>query len=123
MHWVQVGSSGVEGYLAAPELRESEIVLTNAKIIQGPEIADHALALLAALESGKLAGAGLDVTEPEPLPPDHALWKRDDVILTPHIAGRSDGFSERRIGLFRENIERFVRGQPLRNVVDKQRGY
>jgi len=80
-------------------------------------------ALLAALESGRLAGAGLDVTEPEPLPQDHPLWKLDNVIITPHVAGRSDGIGERRMELFEENLKRFQRGLPLRNIVDKQRGY
>jgi phosphoglycerate dehydrogenase-like enzyme len=80
-------------------------------------------ALVAALRSGKLAGAGLDVTDPEPLPSDHPLWKMDNVIITPHVAGQSDRIGERWTRLFRDNIVRFVTGQPLRNVVDKQLGY
>jgi phosphoglycerate dehydrogenase-like enzyme len=80
-------------------------------------------ALVAALLSGKLAGAGLDVTDPEPLPNGHALWKMDNVIITPHVAGQSDRIGERRMRLYRENIVRFVTGKPLRNVVDKQLGY
>jgi len=257
LRWVQVGSAGVEQYVSVPELRDSDIVLTNAQIIQGPEIADHAFglllaltrdvkffgeqmangvwerrarlplielrgrtalviglggigtqvaqraaafgmrvvaidpqdvpihrdvayvgkpdeldalipeadvvfscvprtprsegmlgreqfdlmkegtylvnvsrgaivdteALVAALASGKLAGAGLDVTDPEPLPADHPLWKMPNVIITPHVAGRSDGVGDRRLKLFRDNVERFATGRPLRNVVDKQLGY
>jgi phosphoglycerate dehydrogenase-like enzyme len=80
-------------------------------------------ALVEALGSGKVTAAGLDVTDPEPLPSDHALWKMPNVTITPHIAGGSDGIQARRIGLFRDNIERFVKGLPLRNVVDKSAGY
>ncbi len=80
-------------------------------------------ALVKALDSRRLAGAGLDVTNPEPLPPGHALWKFENVIITPHIAGQGDNVQNRRIGLLKENCRRFVTGQPLLNVVDKQKGY
>jgi phosphoglycerate dehydrogenase-like enzyme len=80
-------------------------------------------ALVEALRSGHLAGAGLDVTEPEPLPKDHPLWTLENVIITPHVAGRSDGITQRRMELFGENLRRFEQDLPLRNVVDKQRGY
>ncbi len=80
-------------------------------------------ALVKALDSRRLAGAGLDVTNPEPLPKEHALWKFDNVIVTPHIAGQSDNVNARQMELFKENIAHFVKGQPLLNVVDKQKGY
>jgi phosphoglycerate dehydrogenase-like enzyme len=80
-------------------------------------------ALVKALDSRKLAGAGLDVTDPEPLPKGHPLWKFPNVVITPHVAGNSPGSHARRVGVFKENIGRFVRNEPLRNVVDKQRGY
>ena len=80
-------------------------------------------ALLEALGSGVLAGAGLDVTDPEPLPKGHPLWKRENVIITPHIAGQSDGVQGRRMALILENVGRFVRGEQLLNVVDKKKGY
>jgi phosphoglycerate dehydrogenase-like enzyme len=80
-------------------------------------------ALVAGLREGKVAAAGLDVTDPEPLPEGHPLWSMENVIITPHVAGRSDGLGERHMGLFRENVRRFVEGLPLRNVVDKQAGY
>lgn len=80
-------------------------------------------ALVAALKSGKLAGAGLDVTEPEPLPDDHPLWTLENVVVTPHMGGTSDRVASRRMELVRENLRAFVDGKPLRNVVDKQRGY
>jgi len=79
--------------------------------------------LLKALDSKQLAGAGVDVTDPEPLPQGHALWKFDNVIITPHIAGRSDKDRARMVGTIKENIKRFVEGKPLLNVVDKQKGY
>lgn len=80
-------------------------------------------ALVAALESNTLAGAALDVTDPEPLTPGHALWNRDDVIITPHTAGSAALTGKRRDALFTENVRRFGAGEPLLNVVDKQLGY
>lgn len=256
LRWVQSNSAGVEGFLGVAALRDSDIVLTNAKIIQGPEIADHALALLLnftrnlkafnarmpegwdttrelpmielsgktalviglggigtqiaqraaafgmtvvatdpkdipmhrdvayvgkpdefedllpradvvfsavphtpategmigarqfdlmkqgvylinisrgkivdtdalvdALRSGKVRAAGLDVTDPEPLPADHPLWTMPNVTITPHVATVSDRIAERRMQLLRENIARFATGRPMRNVVDKQARY
>jgi phosphoglycerate dehydrogenase-like enzyme len=85
-------------------------------------------ALVKALDSKRLAGAGVDVLDatperPEPLPKGHPLWKFDNVIITPHVAGRSDVDAERMSGIIRENLLRFVDGKPLLNVVDKQKGY
>ena len=80
-------------------------------------------ALVKALDSQRLSGAGLDVTNPEPLPPGHALWKFENVIITPHIAGQSDGVQARRVDLIKENIARFERGEQMLNVVDKIKGY
>lgn len=79
--------------------------------------------LVKGLDSRQLAGAGVDVTDPEPLPKGHPLWKFDNVIITPHIAGRSDQDNARMVGTVKENLERFVEGKPLVNVVDKQKGY
>jgi D-2-hydroxyacid dehydrogenase (NADP+) len=80
-------------------------------------------ALVEALESGRLAGAGLDVTDPEPLPADHALWKLPNAVVTSHIAGRSQLSWERVQKVFAENVARYVRGRPLLNLVDKPKGY
>ena len=80
-------------------------------------------ALVKAIDSKHLAGAGLDVTNPEPLPPGHPLRQFPNVIITPHSAGFSDHLDERRDGLAIENIRRFAQGRPLLNVVDKQKGY
>jgi cyclase len=79
--------------------------------------------LMAALKKGRLAGAGVDVTDPEPLPPGHPLWSLPNVIVSPHVGGQSPETRERQWRLYRENIRRFVAGEPLLCVVDKQRGY
>jgi phosphoglycerate dehydrogenase-like enzyme len=80
-------------------------------------------ALVRALRDGRLAGAGLDVTDPEPLPVAHPLWGLPNVIITPHVGGDSDGHMERMWLLFEENLRRFASGDRLLSVVDKQRGY
>jgi phosphoglycerate dehydrogenase-like enzyme len=80
-------------------------------------------ALVKALKEGRLAGAGLDVTEPEPLPTASELWAMENVIITPHIAGQSPGGRQRLFELLKENVRRFGAGEPLLNVVDKQKGY
>ncbi len=124
------------------------IAVSRGKIYDTP-------ALVKALDSRRLAGAGLDVTNPEPLPKDHPLWKFDNVVITPHIAGQSDSVGVRQFELIRSNVARFRRsakgrvsappgrigtrgivaarpwprfapfrrGQPLLNIVDKQKGY
>ena len=79
--------------------------------------------LVKALDTKKLTGAGVDVTDPEPLPKGHPLWKFDNAIITPHIAGRSDKDRARMVGTIKENIRRFAEGKPLINVVNKQKGY
>ena len=79
--------------------------------------------LVKALDEHKLAGAGVDVVDPEPLPQGHALWKFPNAMITPHIAGRSDKDRGRMVGIISENIRRFVDGRTLVNVVDKQKGY
>lgn len=80
-------------------------------------------ALTRALEAKKLAGAGLDVTRPEPLPAEHRLWSLPNVIITPHVGSNSDLERERTWLLFRENLRRFVNGEPLLSVVDKKAAY
>ncbi len=79
--------------------------------------------LVAALRSGEIAGAGLDVFETEPLPEDHPLWTFENVILTPHVAGQSPRIAERHLGVLLENLGRFVHGEPLMNVADKRRWF
>lgn len=80
-------------------------------------------ALIDALRAGRLAGAGLDVFEIEPLPPDNPLWAMENVIITPHIAGYGEHIAGRRHQVLLENLRRFEKGQPLQNVVEKERWF
>ena len=82
-------------------------------------------ALCDALERGHLSGAGVDVTDPEPLPPTHRLWNIPTAVVTPHISGfyHLRETHERIVGIFLENLRRFQAGEPLRNLVDFATGY
>ena len=80
-------------------------------------------ALIDALRDGVIAGAGLDVTTPEPLPPDSPLWALPNVIITAHYAGWSDTMLDRIYAIFVDNLRRFDRDEPLRNRVDVRAGY
>lgn len=80
-------------------------------------------ALLAALQSGHLAGAGLDVTDPEPLPPASPLWRLPQVVITSHTAGLTPNGARRLVDITLDNLLRVREGRPLRNVVDRARGY
>jgi phosphoglycerate dehydrogenase-like enzyme len=79
--------------------------------------------LVAALESGRIAGAGLDVTEPEPLPATSALWKMQNVIITPHVSSDSDLGLDARVAVIRENLRRYVAGERMLSEVDLGKGY
>jgi len=80
-------------------------------------------ALIAALQTGHLAGAGLDVTDPEPLPPDSPLWDLGNVIITAHTSGGTPHYWDRGLDILETNLTRFLNGQPLTNVVDPAEGY
>ena len=80
-------------------------------------------ALTERLADGRLAGAGLDVFAPEPLPSDDPLWDLPNVIVTPHHAGSSVHTGRRKVDLFIENLRRYAAGEPLLNEVDRSRGY
>lgn len=82
-------------------------------------------ALCDALERGHLSGAGVDVTDPEPLPPTHRLWNIPTAVVTPHISGfyHLRDTHERIVGIFLENLRHFQAGEPLRNLVDFATGY
>jgi phosphoglycerate dehydrogenase-like enzyme len=79
--------------------------------------------LVSALQKGSIAGAGLDVTDPEPLPEGHPLWSMPRVIISPHTAGSSDRSLRRLSLMVRENLRRYVAGEPMLSVVDVKRGY
>jgi phosphoglycerate dehydrogenase-like enzyme len=80
-------------------------------------------ALLRALDEKLIAGAGLDVTTPEPLPKESKLWDFDNVILSPHISGGMEDYMLRATELFCENLERYLSGKKLLNVIDRKKGY
>ncbi len=79
--------------------------------------------LIQALREGWIAGAGLDVFEEEPLSETSPLWEMPNVIITPHVAGSNPQYMERAMGIFEENLQRFLKGEPLENLVDKRLGY
>ena len=79
--------------------------------------------LLAALNDGRLGGAGLDVTDPEPLPADHPLWRAPNVIITPHVSASLEGNEVPRWLLARENLRRYIAGGKLLSEVDLAKGY
>jgi len=80
-------------------------------------------ALTRALERGAIAGAALDVFEEEPLPRRSPLWGMANVVVSPHVSGNAAGWREAVVELFVDNLRRYLLGRPLRNVVDKARGY
>jgi phosphoglycerate dehydrogenase-like enzyme len=79
--------------------------------------------LLEALDSGRIAGAGLDVVDPEPLPPNHPLWKAPNLIISPHVSSSTDLPREQRWVLAREQIRRYAAGEKMLSVVDLKREY
>jgi len=80
-------------------------------------------ALMAAVRERRLAGVGLDVTDPEPLPADHPLWDLENVIVAPHYGGSHPGYEQHAGAVFVENLRRYVAGAPLISVIDKEAGY
>jgi phosphoglycerate dehydrogenase-like enzyme len=79
--------------------------------------------LTEALQKKIIAGAGLDVTDPEPLPPDNPLWQQPNLILTPHVSAQSDLGAQAEVRVLRENLRRYVAGERMLSVVDIGRGY
>jgi phosphoglycerate dehydrogenase-like enzyme len=79
--------------------------------------------LVSALRDKRIAGAGLDVTEPEPLPAESPLWRLPNVIITPHVSADTALANELRVGILRENLRRYVAGEPMLSVVDISKGY
>ena len=110
-----------ERMMGAAEFRSMKQTAFLINIARG-RIVDQG-ALVAALQAKEIAGAGIDATDPEPLPQDSPLWEMGNVIITPHHAGQSPKAGARVFELFCENLKRFVAGEPLLNVVDKSRWY
>lgn len=80
-------------------------------------------ALIRALREGWIAGAGLDVFEQEPLPPESELWGLENVILSPHISGGTEIYNQRAVRIFCDNLRHYLAGEPLMNLADRARGY
>jgi phosphoglycerate dehydrogenase-like enzyme len=110
-----------EGMIGAEELALMRTGSYLVNVARGGVVETDAL--VDALERGHLAGACLDVTDPEPLPADHPLWSMRNVVITPHVSSRSALTGERWEALYIENLRRFGAGEPLLNVVDKKAGY
>jgi phosphoglycerate dehydrogenase-like enzyme len=114
------GTEETRGFIGREELA----VMRGAFLLNaGRGNAVDTEALVEALREGRVRGAGLDVTDPEPLPAGHPLWGMPNVIITPHYAGTHPGYSARAFTVFLENLGRFLRGETLLNVVDEERGY
>jgi phosphoglycerate dehydrogenase-like enzyme len=109
------------GLIGAEQLRAMKPSAHLINIARGGLLDEPAL--IEALKQGTIAGAGLDVFTREPLPPDSELWALDNVILTPHISGGTEIYNKRATDIFCSNLERFLSGQELFNVVDPARGY
>ncbi|HVO99515.1 MAG TPA: D-2-hydroxyacid dehydrogenase [Bryobacteraceae bacterium] len=109
---------GLIGARQIAAMKPSAVVIN---IGRGPVI-DEA-ALIAALESGKIRGAALDVFDVEPLPAGHAFYRLRNVLLSPHSADHTPGWKDRAVDFFLENFARFCKSEPLKNVVDKHAGY
>jgi phosphoglycerate dehydrogenase-like enzyme len=109
------------GMIGEKELRSMKKTAHIINIARGSIIREDVL--IKALQEGWIAGAGLDVFEKEPLPPDSPLWDMENVIITGHFAGSTPFYFHRVLEIFLENLKRYRSGEPLINVVDKQRGY
>lgn len=107
--------------IGRPELEMMKPTAYIINVTRGGIVDEDALA--EALTSGGIAGAGIDVTEQEPLQEDSPLWDAPNLILTPHTAGGSQHRPREQFEFFSEQLKRYLVGEPLRNVVDKKRGY
>lgn len=114
-------TSRTAGLIGEPELRAMKSSGVILNIARGQVIQTDAL--VRALSEGWIAGAYLDVTDPEPLPPEHPLWGLPSVVLTAHTSGHSPRSMDRVVGFFCENLHLWLEGKPLRNVVDPEREY
>ena len=119
--------------LAVPVTPKTQRLMNKARLAQlkpdaylinvGRGVLIDEEALVQVLRARSFAGAALDVTTEEPLPPESPLWHMENVFITPHIAGLTERMWERHYTLYTENLRRYLAGKPLLWVVDKQRGY
>jgi len=109
------------GLIGETELRAMKDTAVLVNIARGPVTVEGDL--VRALREGWIAGAALDVFDQEPLPQGHPFWTMENVIVTPHISGGTEIYNRRAVEIFADNLRRYLRGEPLRNVVDPARGY
>lgn len=109
------------GMIGAAQLAKMKPGALLVNVGRGPLVVERDL--VAALERGHLCGAAMDVTEVEPLDPSSPLWEMPNVIITPHVAGQSRLRIDQMTDFFCDNLQRYLTGRPLRNLVDKQLGY
>ena len=107
--------------IGAEELRWMKPTAYLINVARGSVVNEKAL--IGALKHNRIAGAGLDVFEQEPLPRAHPFYRMDNVALTPHVAGDSLDYAYRATELFLRNLRRYLLGKTLFNIVDKRRGY
>lgn len=109
------------GMLGAAELARMKPTAVLINVGRGQLLDQQAL--IEALRGRRLAGAGLDVFEQEPLPADSPLWELENVVVTPHVSGGTERYAERAAEIVGDNLRRYLAGEPLRNIVDLGRGY
>jgi len=112
---------GTRGLVGEAELRRMKSTAVILNLGRGPVIVEEAL--VRALREGWIRGAVLDVYDVEPLPPGHAFWSLENVLLSPHCADNTDTWLNEAMEMFLMNFERFAKGDPLRNVTEKRLGY
>jgi phosphoglycerate dehydrogenase-like enzyme len=106
-----------KGFLDAGRIARMRPGARLVNIGRGALVDDDAL--IAALREGRVAAAGLDVFDPEPLPREHPYWEMEQVVVSPHMSGDFAGWEDEAIDLFARNLRRWQAGEPLRDVVDK----
>ena len=109
------------GMIGERELKSMKRTAVLVNISRGGLVKEEEL--IETLREGRIAGAALDVFETEPLPSDSELWKMENVIMTPHVAGTTPHYDQRATPIFRKNLRRYIEGKPLINLVDKKKGY
>jgi phosphoglycerate dehydrogenase-like enzyme len=109
---------GLVGREAIATMKRTAVLVNVGR---GPVVDEHAL--VEALEQGRIRGAALDVFETEPLPAQSPLWRLPNVLLSPHCADHVPGWVDEAMRVFLRHLERFRRGEPLPDIVDKTRGY
>ncbi|MBK5290528.1 MAG: D-2-hydroxyacid dehydrogenase [Acidobacteriia bacterium] len=114
-------TAGTRGMIGATELARMKPEAVFMNVGRGPVVVESAL--IEVLREGRIRGAALDVFDHEPLPSGHPFYSLENVLLSPHSADHTPGWSDSSMEFFVENFERYTRGEPLENLVDKKEGY